>query len=447
MPATIFCLHALGSSSREFDHLDDLLAGVELLGIDLPGFGATPVERGTTVLEMSRMVEDVIRSTGRSDWALLGHSMGGKIAQVVAGRTMDGSNGLFGLRAVMLLAASPLSPEPMAQERREAMLSWVSSPDPGGRDINPHDAEEFVAANVSGPLDPSAFRVAVDDVRRTSPLAWRAWLQDGSREDLSGLFSPCHVPVLVLAGADDGDLDADAQRDLVLPHWPAAELHEIPGAAHLLPWEQPDAVAELIRGFLGRRVDLGPVVSPRWGKLIASERVGADLRSVLAERALPDDPSRTPTALSGRQLDTLRTVAGHVVPQPGGPGIDLAARVDRQLGLGQGDGWRPDGSPPDPVAYQVALDELADSCQADPGEFQAVLDAVAAGDHPTRGPLDPEHLRAWLEDATVDLVRVWLAHPATMEFLGYDGFATGGDHGLEGFDLTLLDETISGADR
>ncbi|MBK0296182.1 DUF3071 domain-containing protein, partial [Bacillus sp. S34] len=34
----------------------------------------------------------------------LGHSMGGKVASVVASRTVDGSNGLFGLRAVVLLA-------------------------------------------------------------------------------------------------------------------------------------------------------------------------------------------------------------------------------------------------------------------------------------------------------------------------------------------------------
>ncbi|MGN6408765.1 MAG: alpha/beta fold hydrolase, partial [Curtobacterium sp.] len=302
MPTTVFCLHALGSSSEEFVGLRTRLAGtLDLIGIDLPGFGASTAVTGTTVEEMVVLVERAIGRSGATEWALIGHSMGGKIASVVASRTMDGSNGLFGLRAVVLLAASPLSPEPMAEERRQSMLGWAAD-----GHIGPDEAEEFVDANTASRLPPEAQTTAEHDVRRSSPQAWTDWLVRGSREDWSTDLPPNPVPALVLAGAEDGDLGPDAQRELNLPHWTAGEFDVVPGAAHLLPWEQPDAVADRIRDFWRRRVDHGPLVPAETARVIASPRVSARTRGIFARRALPDAPDREPRALTPAQLDTLR---------------------------------------------------------------------------------------------------------------------------------------------
>ena len=420
MTATAFCLHALGSSSEEFALLRSELAGdLDLVGIDLPGFGRSPASRGTTVEEMAVLVERAIGASGATEWAIVGHSMGGKVAAVVADRTVSGANGLFGLRAVVLLAPSPLAPEPMAETRRGAMLAWAED-----GPIEPHHAAAFVDANTADVLPPDRHEQAVQDVQRSDPRAWRDWLLRGSREDWSTTADPNPVPALVLAGAEDGDLAADAQRRLTLPHWTAAELHEVDGAAHLLPWERPVEVASLVRDFWSRRVAHAPVVPAGNARVIASPRVSVRTRGVLAVRALADDPAAVPEALSRRQLDTLRSVARIVVPQPGGREVDLALRVDAQLAAGQGDGWRPDGMPGDAEAYRGALDVLAPVADDD---LPAVLEDVAAGRYRSDGPLDAEQLRAWFEDASVDLVKQWLAHPATMSEIDYDGFANGGD--------------------
>jgi pimeloyl-ACP methyl ester carboxylesterase len=288
MVTTVFCLHALGASSEEFALLRaELVGDLDLIGVDLPGFGRSPASSGTTVEEMAVLVERAIGASGSTEWMLLGHSMGGKVATVVADRTISGANGLFGLRAVVLLAASPLAPEPMDDERRGTMLSWAA-----GGPIGSEDAEEFIAANTAAPLPPSRHTAAVRDVERTDPGAWRDWLSRGSREDWSDA-APNPVPALVLAGAEDGDLDADAQRRLTLPHWPNSELHVVDGAAHLLPWEQPEAVAERLRDFWQRRVVGSPVVPAEHARVIASPRVSARTRGLLAERARPDDPAAT----------------------------------------------------------------------------------------------------------------------------------------------------------
>ncbi|MET0303233.1 MAG: alpha/beta hydrolase, partial [Microbacteriaceae bacterium] len=116
-----------------------------------------------------------------------------------------------------------------------------------------------------------------------------------------------------------------------------------------------------------------------------------------------------------------------------GPAIDLAARVDAQLAAGSGDGWRHVSLPPDVEAYRRALDGL-DRWRSEPPErWDELLAQIAEGQIEVAG-LEAAALTAWLEDATVDLVRQWLAHPATMAEIGFDGFATGGDRvRIQGF--------------
>ncbi|MFJ4221377.1 alpha/beta fold hydrolase [Curtobacterium luteum] len=417
MPATAFCLHALGSSSEEFALLHDRLEGtLDLVGIDLPGFGTSPATSGTTVEDMVELVERAIGRSGVTEWALVGHSMGGKIAAVVADRTVSGANGLFGLRGVVLLAASPRSPEPMGEDRRRSMLDWVAD-----GHISTDHAGEFVDANTAAPLPHERLRSALYDVERADPEAWRAWLDRGSREDWSDdVTNP--VPALVLAGAEDGDLGPSAQQELVLPHWPNGTFDVVPGAAHLLPWEQPDAVADRVRRFWEHHADNGPVVPEDHARVIASPRVSATTRGALAVRSLADDPDAEPRALDRQQLDTLRAVATVVVPQPGDRTVDVALRVDAQLAEGAGDGWRPDGLPTDVEAYRAALDELAGA-----GALDEALAAIEDGSYEPHGPLTVDQLAAWAEDAAVDLAKQWLAHPATMAAIDYDGYANGGD--------------------
>ncbi len=241
----IFLLHGLGGSARTFDDVAErLLPDFEPAAIDLPGFGDAANAVDTSIPATADAVAAAIRRRAARRWLLVGHSMGGKIASVVAARSLAGEPGLSGLRGVVLLAGSPPSPEPMDESRRQEMMGWVAH-----GPMAESSARKFIADNTGAPLPPSENESAIGDLMRTSPNAWLAWLDRGSREDWSETVGVVELPALVVVGSEDGDLGEVGQRATNCHIYPRARLLSEAGAGHLLPFERPDAVAKAIKRF------------------------------------------------------------------------------------------------------------------------------------------------------------------------------------------------------
>lgn len=422
-PATLFCLPFLGGSAREWGAVAAALpAHLHCHPLDLPGFGEAATLPGYGVAEMADHVAARIRDAappGR--WFLAGHSMGAKVAAVLARRAVDGEAGLQGLAGVVTLAGSPPSPEPMAEERRQDMLGWFR----GDAAESAAQAARFIDANASR-LSPEARALAEQDVLRANPAAWRAWLAAGSREDWSARIGTLPLPALLLAGAEDADLGPEAQQRLMQPHFAKATLHALPGVQHLLPLEAPGAVAEAIAAFVATTDAPAVPVPPDYLALLRSPRTASALRDGLLARTLPDDPA--PQALAPDALAVLRAVLDRVVPQPGPVRIDLAARVDAMLAEPAGDGWRFAALPPDVEAFARALRHLGDlgfTTLDDLGQ-DALLRRCAAGELPP-GPLDGAQMALWFGDLRGMAVKLYVGHPATLARMGYSGVASGGD--------------------
>lgn len=202
---------------------------------------------------------------------------------------------------------------------------------------------------------------------------------------------------------------------------------EVPVAAVPVgaPAGAPD-IAAAVRGLAADIAAWGPRVPDAWARVIASDRTDVAVRSTLARRALADDPSYSPRALSTAQLSLLRDVARRIIPQGEGPGIDLAARVDRMVAAGESDGWRPTGMSTDVETYRTGLDALAGVWMRSAAGQDRVIRDVIDQRVPSGDVLTPGQLALWFEDARNDLARVWLSHPASLARVGYSGFATGG---------------------
>ncbi|MEL6063788.1 MULTISPECIES: alpha/beta hydrolase [unclassified Methylobacterium] len=455
-PENLFCLHFLGGSARSWALLARALDGVlTCLPVDLPGFGEAAGESGFSVDAMADHVAAAIRARAPAAFAIAGHSMGAKVALALARRAEDGDPGLRGLTHLILISGSPPSPEPIPEERRTKMRAWIDA-DPETRQ---REALDFIRANVGSDLDAGTEAGAVADVLRASPAAWKAWLESGAREDWCRRVSVLRTPALILAGSEDGDLGPDAQQALMAPHLARHRRVTVDGVGHILPLERPDLLAGLVRehvaGHEEAAIDGPPAVPPAYAALIASERVNSRLREALDARAEPDDPAYRPQALDPVELAILRAALARVLPVSG---LDLAARIDRRLAAGQGDGWRFSALPADPEAYRAGLRTLDAAARAarhrpfvalDPDNQDALLTLCQTGaltvPEALGGRLDADRMRFWFEDLRGDAARLWLGHPAALARIGFSGIGAGGDRpdaiatDLPGFHAVGLD--------
>jgi pimeloyl-ACP methyl ester carboxylesterase len=232
---TYLALHYWAGAGHEFDQLRALLpAGTQLLAPDLPGFGAqaSPAGFDYAVGSYADWVAAFVAEQQLTDYVLIGHSMGGKIALALAARQPAG------LRGLVLLSPSPPTPEPIGAADRAASLAAY-----GKRE----EAEQTFQKITNRLVSKATHQEIVADNLRTSQAAWNAWLNSGSKEDISALMPAIQVPCQLLVGEDDRAIPLAAQRAQTLPLLPAGTpLIVVPSAGHLLPFEAPhDLLAAL----------------------------------------------------------------------------------------------------------------------------------------------------------------------------------------------------------
>ena len=231
-------LHYFGGSSRSWTEVITRLSSTHCcIAPDLRGFGdsdSTPT--GYSVAENANDVAALIEALGLEKYVLIGHSMGGKIALAFAARQPAG------LQKLILLAPSPPSPEPIDDATRAHLLSTH-----GTR----QSAAQVIGKVSARPLPGAVFERAVEDNLKTSVPAWRAWLESGSREDISSQMASVAVPTSVVAGEKDEAMTPNLLSREVVARIPNASLVVVPDAAHLLPLEAPEEVAQILGRLLG----------------------------------------------------------------------------------------------------------------------------------------------------------------------------------------------------
>ncbi|MFD1873631.1 alpha/beta fold hydrolase [Hymenobacter bucti] len=228
---TYLALHYWAGAGHEYNHLRGLLpAGTSLLAPDLPGFGAQPAPAGFdySVGAYADWVAEYAAAQKLAEYVLIGHSMGGKIALALAARQPAG------LRGLLLLSPSPPTPEPIGDEDRAASLAAY------GQHL---EAEKTATKIVIRPVAKEVRAQVIADNLRTSQAAWDAWLEHGSKEDISALMPAVQVPCSLLVGDADHAIPLAAQQQQTLPLLPVGTpLVVVPEAGHLLPLEAPEDV-------------------------------------------------------------------------------------------------------------------------------------------------------------------------------------------------------------
>jgi pimeloyl-ACP methyl ester carboxylesterase len=232
----VVLLHGWGCSTRTWDHVIAALPpGYRTVAMDQRGWGSSEHPTGGYGLaELADDTEGAIKALGVERYILVGHSMGGKTAQLVASRRPKGLVGL------VLVAPAPPSPLNIPEEIRAAMAG--------------PNVREFVTKAVGQmlthqPLSREDSELLISDALRGSPAARAAWGRETSLENIAEAVSRIDIPTLVISGEYDKiDRIEDLRREL-LPRIPGAVLQVISDVGHLSLLEAPKEIAHHLDAF------------------------------------------------------------------------------------------------------------------------------------------------------------------------------------------------------
>lgn len=231
-------LHYWGGSSRTWRQVIEALSGrYRTAAYDHRGWGRSQAPAdGYTIDDLADDAQAVIAGLGLQRYVLVGHSMGGKVAQCVAGRRPQG------LAGVVLVAPSPPLPMAVGDEQRAAMAHAYDS----------RESVEAVLDNVlsASPLSTALREQVIEDSLAGAPQAKEAWPRSAMRENIAEAAARIEVPVLVIAGERDLVDSPDTLRTALLPYISHAHMDMLPGIGHLSPLEAPADLARRIDGFV-----------------------------------------------------------------------------------------------------------------------------------------------------------------------------------------------------
>jgi pimeloyl-ACP methyl ester carboxylesterase len=249
----LLLVHGFTGAKEDFTPWLDRLAadGWHAVAPDLRGHGASSKPAEESAYSFESMADDMVRLADKLGWAnfvLLGHSMGGMIAQFVARTASSRLNGLI----LMDTTHGPV--DHVAPDLVGAAASIVRS--------QGMDAFADFMADQQGPLHTPAHQRLLDEkpgyaefgerkLRATSPALYAAmalvFLTTPDRlEELRQL--PGSLPVFVIVGEQDqAFIDPSQRMAEVVSH---GKLAIIPGAGHAPQFENPDAWWEALSGYL-----------------------------------------------------------------------------------------------------------------------------------------------------------------------------------------------------
>lgn len=238
-PALVF-IHYWGGSSRTWSEVIDGLADHHRsVALDSRGWGESDAPAdGYSLSDLANDAQGVIAALELRRYVIIGHSMGGKTAQMLASRRP------VGLAGLVLVAPSPPAPTVLQDEQRETILHVYDSRESIAR------ARDHVLTAL--PLTEAQKERVVEDSLRGTAAAKHAWPTQVMLEDIRSEAGRINVPTLVLSGEADQVDPTAILRDKVLPYIPGAQLQVLPQSGHLSMLEAPEAVSRAIRLFVAK---------------------------------------------------------------------------------------------------------------------------------------------------------------------------------------------------
>ncbi|PWR00668.1 alpha/beta fold hydrolase [Leucothrix pacifica] len=237
----IICLHGIGGSQDSFlPQLEALSNSHRTIAWNMPGYGESALLETTSFTTLTQALLGFMDELGIEKAHILGHSIGGMIAQEVALTNPDR------VASLALLGTTPSfggRDDSFKQRFLEARLKPLDD----GQTMS-ELADEFVPQIVGSQADKAMMQAASDTMRVVTPEAYRVILQcliQFDRYADSGLISQ---PCCLIAGSEDNNAPAKTMHKMA-SKIPNACFYELEQVGHLINLEAPKRCNQILNSF------------------------------------------------------------------------------------------------------------------------------------------------------------------------------------------------------
>ncbi|MFI9627596.1 alpha/beta fold hydrolase [Streptomyces sp. NPDC052042] len=238
-PHKVIAVHGWLADRSAYDPvLPDLdLGSFQYAMVDLRGYGEARDADGPYTTAGG--AADVLALADRLGWerfSLIGHSMGGSVAQ----RTLAAAS--HRVRRLVGVSPVPASGVPFPPDQRGLFAGAADAP----------ANRRAILDTTTGGRRPAAWldRMVRRSLERSDAQAFRVWLDSWAGEDFHDRIEGSPVPALAVVGALDPALSAEVQRATWMRWYPRAELVELPSCGHYAMDEAPLDLIRVVEDFL-----------------------------------------------------------------------------------------------------------------------------------------------------------------------------------------------------
>ncbi len=257
----LLCLHGWLDNANSFVPMMPYLPAFDLVAVDLPGHGhSDPLTKGYLQAEVMVHVVKLMQALGWDDCHVMGHSMGGCIAPMVAVAAPECISSL-----ILIEASGPLSEkaEALPERLKRALKDRLEPKKYLSRRFNSKD--DAVAARLkAAKMKPASAKLIIDRqvIEDGNEFLWRfdsalrmASFQYQTEEQVHAVLANIECPTLSVV-ADQGYLATRPETNTRLAQIKNHESVSITGHHHL-HMDTPEPVAAAVNQFLGTTPALG----------------------------------------------------------------------------------------------------------------------------------------------------------------------------------------------
>jgi 3-oxoadipate enol-lactonase len=206
-----------------------------------PGYGDGLLPSETSFKGLVDRLGDLLDATGIDRVHLVGHSMGGMVAQIFAAAAPER------LASLCLTGTTPVFGSRDGSFQKAFVEKRLRPLDEGRtmRDLAP----EMVAGLVGDDADPEGVRIATDVMARTPAEAFRASIHIIVSFNALALLDKISTPTLLIAGSKDTNAPAQTMERMAA-RIAGARFALIEGAGHLANLERPSTFNTLLSSFI-----------------------------------------------------------------------------------------------------------------------------------------------------------------------------------------------------